>query len=282
LVRWHYQWVILNDFLPRFVDCGILKEILPGFFARETCEESLTSSGYQKPNLQYYRWEEQPFIPVEFSAAVFRFGHSMSRNRYDLNYLVKKRLIIPNKASTDERLHLLGLRTLRSGWSIQWNRFLEFPAELQDGKPPLFSRKIDTNFSSKLKQLPLPLGGGDGRNLATRDLIRGYKMDLPSGQAIAQAMGEIPLDGPEAPLWYYVLREAEEMEGGLKLGPVGGRIVAEVIIGLLSGDAHSFLNVDPKWQPVYSSLDGEFQLRDILYHARMPIDETQIKSIIAR
>jgi hypothetical protein len=52
-----------------------------------------------------------------------------------------------------------------------------------------------------------------------------------------------------APLWYYILAEAQHEHGGRHLGTVGGRIVAEVIIGLIAGDNFSYLAQDPTWRP---------------------------------
>ena len=87
--------------------------------------------------------------------------------------------------------------------------------------------------------------GGNQPSLIQRNLTRGARLLLPSGQAVAQHMGAqvltdaqlgLPSGGP-APLWYYILREAEVQEQGLHLGQVGGRIVAEVLVGLLEKDA---------------------------------------------
>ena len=68
------------------------------------------------------------------------------------------------------------------------------------------------------------------------------------------------------PLWFYVLREAGVMEDGLQLGPVGGRIVAEVFTTLLARDPTSFLGVDPSWRPTLPSAagDGGFRMTDLL------------------
>lgn len=287
LVRWHYQWVILKDFLPRFVDHKILKEI---------CDSSDCPS---TPKLCYYQWRKRPFIPVEFSVAAFRFGHSMIRNRYTLNYkpgLDFKPIIplpsrLPLLPSPDS--HLLGFRRLQKFWTIQWDKFLKIEGSPEE--EPQKSRKIDTQLSSSLDQLPLFLSGEDESNLAARDLLRGYKMGLPSGQAVARAMGILPLDEKEEPLWYYILREAEEQkvckdmkdqevsknkkhQGGCKLGPVGSRIVAEVIIGLIAGDPHSYLNIDPGWKPTYKSQGSKFELRDILYHADVPLTKESLEA----
>ena len=66
------------------------------------------------------------------------------------------------------------------------------------------------------------------------------------------------------PLWFYILREAEvTAAGGQHLGPVGGRIVAEVLIGLLDGDRQSYLRQDPDWTPTYGTGD-DFTVVDLL------------------
>jgi hypothetical protein len=128
----------------------------------------------------------------------------------------------------------------------------------------------------------------DPSNLAQRNLLRGMAMGLPSGQDIARTMGVEPIaeenlrvgkavvdewgQNPtlvsldesfedNAPLWYYVLAEAQYEwilrakktgkgnEEPLRLGTVGGRIVAETIIGMLWGDGHSYLSQSPNWHP---------------------------------
>jgi hypothetical protein len=130
---------------------------------------------------------------------------------------------------------------------------------------------------------------GDPTNLAQRNLLRGFTMGLPNGQSVALALGVDPIDDKKlqvgkavtddlktnplltsfdgsfvenAPLWYYVLAEAQvewaeraTANGGkgneepVRLGTVGGRIVAETIIGLLWGDGHSYLRQAPNWKP---------------------------------
>lgn len=106
-------------------------------------------------------------------------------------------------------------------------------------------------------------------------------MSLPSGHRVATAVGETPLTSEElgfeqtgyrgpAPLWYYVLKEAELKEDGRHLGPVGGRIVAEVLLGLLKGDPLSFVNVEPGsgWKPhLPSAEDGQFTMADLVKFA---------------
>ena len=69
-----------------------------------------------------------------------------------------------------------------------------------------------------------------------------------------------------APLWFYVLKEAEVLGGSQHLGPVGGRIVAEVLIGLLLGDPLSYINVAPGWKPDLpgAKIQGEYTLSDLV------------------
>jgi hypothetical protein len=100
-------------------------------------------------------------------------------------------------------------------------------------------------------------------------------MAVPSGQRVARAM-QLPelaqadladlaplyLDR-RTPLWFYVLREAEVTEGGQRLGPVGGRIVAEVLVGLIRGDRQSYLRQDPDWTPTYGP-GGNVTMVDLL------------------
>ena len=105
----------------------------------------------------------------------------------------------------------------------------------------------------------LPLGAIASHDAPTalpqRNLLRHLTWQLPSGQSVARAIGVTPIAGADlqelaylgvgfersTPLWYYVLKEAEIAADGLRLGPVGGRIVAEVLIGLLQTDEGSYL-----------------------------------------
>jgi hypothetical protein len=125
------------------------------------------------------------------------------------------------------------------------------------------------------------------QSLQVRNLIRGLRLGLPSGQDVARAMGITPLDDDEllddldlsgetrkdlsgaAPLWFHVLKEAEVCAEGAHLGPFGGRIVAEVLIGLLSGDPLSYLGVNPAWTPTLPSRrKGRFTLTDLINFAK--------------
>jgi hypothetical protein len=136
------------------------------------------------------------------------------------------------------------------------------------------NKKIDTKLSKVLFDLP-GQPEGEPTSLATRNLLRNLTMQVPSGQRVARAM-QLPELAPadladlapfsldrRTPLWFYVLREAEVAADGERLGPVGGRIVAEVIIGLIRGDRQSCLRQDPHWTPTYGS-GGSFAMVDLL------------------
>jgi hypothetical protein len=110
------------------------------------------------------------------------------------------------------------------------------------------------------------------RSLAARDLLRGETTGLPSGEVVARLLGVAPLTTGEleqtwphgTPLWFYILKEAEHRGGGDRIGQVGGRIVAEVLIGVLRADAASYLSLQPDWEPVLPADGAGFGLADLL------------------
>ncbi|MCG8365832.1 MAG: heme peroxidase family protein [Pseudanabaenales cyanobacterium] len=256
LVRWHYQWVVIHDFLKRIVDPEIVDSILP-------------KPGSDEIRTKFFN-ADPPFMPVEFSVAAYRLGHSMVRNKYDLNQVVRQIPLFSPEGETNRSADLRGGRRLHLQWTLGWDRFLE----LDNANPPQLSRSLDLKLSIALTQLPGE--SGDRGILAFLNLLRGWRMGLPSGQAIAKRMGIEPLpvdwgsDLPswrnetEEPLWYYILREAKVLGDGERLGPVGGQIVAEVFVRLLASDSMSYINVNPNWKPVFPAIGDGFQLRDIV------------------
>jgi hypothetical protein len=281
MTRWHYQWVILNDYLPRICDRQVLNEIW---------SKSDRKNGTE-PKLRWFTWKVWPFVPLEFSGAAFRFGHSMVRDTYQLNF---KHAPIPVFGGGSLG-NLQGFRRLPFRWTVQWDHFLEFDGD-KTSKPklPQESNLIDSSLALSLEDLPsdvLGIGAAGEiskarRELRARNIERGYQLDLPSGQAVARAMsmegkdllGEI-CDGGD-PLWVYILREAGLQNEGKRLGKVGSTIVAETIIGLIAGDPLSYVKVDPRWKPTLRP--GEtFELRDLIRAAGMPITERDLRSIEA-
>ncbi|MFY0524954.1 peroxidase family protein [Archangium gephyra] len=254
MVRWHYQWIILHDFLPRIVGKAVLNDVLD-----------------DRPRERFFRWRNEPFIPVEFSVAAYRFGHSQVRPAYGLNTgfgapIFNDTLDADAADPNDLRG---GKRAARR--FVEWARFFEGLGNATVPNPTP-SKRIDPRLSTRLFKLLIGAPGqvgGDGvgsivnpQSLAQRNLLRSLALRLPSGQAMAKRLGIKPLKLEElkefgvgfessTPPWYYILREAqlEKDNEGRRLGPLGARIVAEVFVGVLRGDRFSFLNANPNWKP---------------------------------
>ena len=217
-----YRYVVLNDYLPQTVGEDAVKKAL----------QTPVNKGFFQPG------KETPFTPVEFAVAAFRFGHSQVRNAYNIN---DQSGGVPVFDFTPDPLvgDLSGGRQLPANRIIDFdNFFAELPRDSAADPPALIGRAIDTKISASLFQLPIPGAEGGGDNvLGFRNLLRAKFYDMPSGEDVAVAMGFTPLADPTfpegTPLWFYILREAEETTGGAELGPVGGGIVAEVFVDLL-------------------------------------------------
>jgi heme peroxidase len=251
LVRWHYQWIVVHEFLPLTVG--------------ETLMEDLLTNG-----LKFYAYDEQPYIPVEFADAAYRFGHSQVRTMYILNGGGAKGQVFPDYAGT---------RPVSHDRVVDWAYFFH----VNEQRPPQASKRIDTLLAHSLIDLPVSVVGQtetpEEHSLAYRDLERGRALDLPSGEAIARAMGVQPLSKEElgldtlhwrgeTPLWYYILKEGEVQAGGEHLGEVGGRIVAEVLLGLIDSDPTSYRNAETEWTPsLPGTREGHFTMADLLRYA---------------
>jgi hypothetical protein len=233
LTRWLYQWSVVHDFLPRVVGQSVVDDI----FRRH---------GNRPVRTKIFDWKKRIFMPVEFSVAAYRFGHSMVRASYPLNAAKQ------NVAFFGGSVDMQGFRPLPAGHTIEWDHYFTI-----NGSSPVMSRAIDTHLVPPLHHLPASVVGVGLSNLAQRNIMRGHSLGLPSGQTVAKKLGasvmsdaELGLTGGgEAPLFWYVLKEAEVREGGQRLGEVGGRIVAEVFAGLLAGDPDSYLNAPGGWTP---------------------------------
>jgi hypothetical protein len=282
IVTFHYQWMVLHDFVERITSPGIVAKIL-------------------EQGRRFYRFKKTPYMPVEFSAAAYRLGHSMVRDSYSHNRIFNSEPGgIP---STLERLfQFTGLSggiigelapnpptgptptpVLPSNWIIDWRRFFKVLDKNPAGVPLNSSRTLDPFVVNPLHHLPAE--AGDAASLPFRNLKRGVLLGLPSGQDVAKAMlikkplspDEIATgdDGKVAkrlglhehtPLWYYILKEAQVRGNGEKLGPVGATLVAEVFVGLVHGDHQSYLWLKgPNWKPTLPSrIAGEFTMADLL------------------
>jgi len=260
LTRWHYQWVVVHDFLHRTVPEDVFDSIW-----------KTDATGAPSIELRFYRAKQNPFMPVEFSVAAYRFGHSQVRPTYRINETVPELPIFAPTENPGPLEDFHGFRPLPAQWTIDWTFFFDVGGPGSSKQP---SRTIDTKLSEGLFKLP---GEPPEReSLALRNLKRGRALSLPSGRRVATAVQAAePLTRDElgfsqpAPLWYYVLKEAELRKDGQRLGEVGGRIVAEVLFGLLDGDPLSFVNVEPGWIPEIedSDRDGRITMADLLRFA---------------
>ena len=258
---WHYQWLLVNEHLPQIAGQAVVNDVL------------------RRGNRFYRPPDGQPFMPVEFGAAAYRFGHSMVRPSYRANFTSGTGdsssptanpffalVFDPDEPAfsdpvSHDRADLLG------GYPgvrryIGWQTFFD----LGDGQVKN-NKKIDTSISSVLFTLPLPAIAPHTQTAPTvlpqRNLLRQLTWGLPSGQAVARAMRMPRLTSADlsdigavyapfarsTPLWYYILAEAAATTGGQHLGPVCGRIVTETLIGLLRAYPTSYLSVHPRFQP---------------------------------
>jgi hypothetical protein len=269
MTRWHWQWAVIHDFLPRFVGDELVGP--NGAVYKEVAgKPPALNLSYYKPTNRTGR----PFMPVEFAVAAYRFGHSLIRPFYVLNDTGVVDIFGPAGGR-----NLNGGRPIPADLVIDWKNILPVDPSFPARKP----RKIDTKLSIPLATLPgSAVPPPDPTiHLAVRNNRRGKRVGLPSGQQVAKAMRLTPLSnatlgltdpgwGGQAPLWFYILKEAElPPYNGERLGPVGGRIMAEVLVGLLQRDPNSYLYLDPSWKPAppLAPTTGTFTFADLLRFA---------------
>jgi nucleoid-associated protein YgaU len=256
LVRQHYQHIVLQDFLKRVADPAIVDRVIAG-------------------NRFYDALAEPFFLPLEFTVAGFRFGHTMVRDTYDFNLNFSPAslgLLFTFTALSGE---LGDFDTLPDNWIIQWERFVA-----PDGGRNK-ARRFDTKLADGLFNLQTVTGEveqpADAANLAVRNLLRGYGLRMPTGQALAERLGLPALTADEleaaaastrqakvlresgfltrTPLWYYLLAEA--------------RHHGEVLVGLVRRSEDSILR-SPDWVPsLPAATPGRFELADLLRFAKV-------------
>jgi Animal haem peroxidase len=278
LTTWHYQWMIVHEFLPLFIGQELTDEIL-------------------HRGRKFYR-PKVAFMPVEFQGAAYRFGHSMVRPSYRANLAGDKgqpffgMIFDPAGQGQADPVDLRGGARARRRF-IGWQTFFNFGAIPRPsgggtlGEDVRPNKLIDARISTPLFNLPLATIASHEppTSLPQRNLLRQVTWSMPSGQSIAREMDVEPLSRSElkelsgyglgldrsTPLWYYVLKEGAARAKGLTLGPVGGRIVGEVIIGLLEEDRDSYLSRSPFWKPTLPTINGqvtgEFRMIDFLAFA---------------
>ncbi len=260
IVTHHYQWAVVNDFLKLICGTAVVNN------AMSTVSAAIGS----------------PFrMPVEFAVAAYRFGHSMIRNNYWVNFnFINASLGQVFQFSRNPNLPVL------SNWVVDFNAFFNTGVTVPVNNK---ARKIDSVLANGLESIP----GFSGIQavLATRNLRRGLAFGLPSGQGMAGFLGETPLTIAQltqglpadelavlnqnggillqkTPLWYYILRESAVLGSGNQLGPVGGKIIAQTFVRILKRDANSFVNVPGGFTPMLpSATAGNFTFADLVIFA---------------
>ena len=247
-VCWQYQWLVRYDYLQRICTPSVYRDVVI-------------------EGNRLIDWPAEAFsIPVEFSHAAARFGHSMVRPKYDLN---RENLDVALGTLIKE-VHNPG--PLASSLAVDWRKFFTARAP---------SNNIDTAIPEAMFELPAEalrrfgaqISEDNPAELPARTLRRGAALKLPTGEQVrdllcphsslsqtadefpayqpTKALADLALEG-RTPLWYYILLEAEVNERGAHLGEVGSRLIAEVIEGALQSDAASIvwqLKADPNWRP---------------------------------
>jgi hypothetical protein len=271
LTRWHYQWLVINAFLPAVCDPSIVRSCLDRrapLYTTFVARNGTAPSGALP-------------LPLEFSAAAFRFGHSMVRSGYSFNLnfgpgrpggiaTMKQMFEFTGKGADPIGGPGIALPLLPHNWIIDWADMLG----TESGSAQR-ARAIDTRIVPPLGEMINQPGGGAVpglmKKLAARNLRRGLLLNLPGAEALIDAvnaagLATIPPVSPEAlwegfdpafseafvagtPLWFYVLREAE-LAGTGRLGALGSLLVADTLVGLIVHDPESHLNAPGgSWTP---------------------------------
>lgn len=221
----HYQWMIRHDFLPRIVDKAIVDDV---FTKGRKFFEVKPKSDERK---QFFSWmyaqpKDTPTMPIEFSVAAYRLGHSMIRGAYQWNRVFNSGegrsatlqllfqfsgtsgILSPPPADLNDK-EAGDSERLPTNWIADFRRLFDFgEAGRNDLKVPdadfNLTKLLDTLLVDPLKQLPLGAFGGRGTmpppeelNLAFRNLTRANMVSLASGQQMAAHMGIAPLSAAQ-------------------------------------------------------------------------------------
>ena len=290
LVTKHYQWMIRTDFLPRICARGVLTDVFTN--GRKVFEVGVPAT-------------QPPTMPIEFSIAAYRLGHSMVRAAYSWN-----KIFDDGQGTLDLLFTFSGLSgdlggnpRLPSNWIADFRRLYDFG---EAGRANLtvpaakfnHARGIDTVLVPPLASLPAGTVGalppGDERaNLAFRNLTRAKMLRLATGQQMAtflKAKGVnltkltkaqvrdgsrgVKLDSLTQTQRDKVLQNTplwfyvlrEAELGGGRLGGVGARIVAETFHRAIEGSGFSIVR-DPAWRPTLGPDANTFRMVDLLLFA---------------
>lgn len=283
-----YQWLIVNAYLPAICDEDVLADVIAH-------EAPVYKQFLERVNGGFRRFMP---MPLEFSVAAFRFGHTQARPDYDWNLFFGRGETdcrgAQDRATFRDLQRFTGsgfagvapsLTQLPTNWIPEMERFLNVGEEWFADRN---TRKVDTFLAPDLTDLGNEAQGISGimRNLPIRNLRRGHLLNVPTAQACIASLGVMgvhvaPLTqsqltaGPtgealkvagledQTPLWFYVLKEAEQASDGKRLGPLGSRLVAETLAGLVIHGPNTYWarsGTDPngRWHPQDGvRIDGE-------------------------
>lgn len=225
-MRAEYHRMIVRDFLPQIIHESVLGPLM-----NNANDAAARNQKFLNP-FANITWQLAPDMPVEFSAAAYRFGHSMIRETYKLNDKPgRENVPIFAQADDADAIDLRGFSPVHEDNNLDMDLF--FGPNAQRASP------IDTHLPTALLNLP-PEIVPSKPNLAFRNMERGQiTFALPSGEVVAGNMGYDTIDADpklghligNTPLWFYILSEAEQNGG--KLGNVGGSLVGGVLLNLM-------------------------------------------------
>lgn len=281
LVTLHYQWLILNDYLPALLSKTVIDQPM---------------SQWGAPDLPSY---EAGSVPMEFTTAAFRFGHSMVGRVYDYNANFGKNGRFGPHATLRDLFNFTSHGDmgnpvnpplqLPDHWVIDWERLTRStPADAAQSGAPGQAEGIDFDIAPGMFDDASNVQIDRHGSILFRNLVRGFQRRIPFGQRLAMAcwgkdhktLSSIDiLDAlterrkPEAvrerlratakelgfdentPAWLYFLCEAKVIEKGKRVGPTASKIIAASIIRILRQNKDSVLNYKGGgWKPSQSPL----------------------------
>jgi hypothetical protein len=285
IVTKHYQWMVRTDYLPKICAPSVVTDVFSN--GRKAFEVAAAPTS-------------TPTMPLEFSVAAFRLGHSMVRAQYSWNKNFPA-------ATLDQLFEFAGLsgdlgggNRLPSIWIADFRRLYNFGVP-GINRPDLVvppnkfnkAMRIDTKIASPLRTLPVVTDPAPRNNLAFRNLTRANMVKLATGQQMAtflrnkgvtvttltkaelrdgrngadlSALNATQLNAllTNTPLWFYILRESELNHGKLK--GVGARIVAETFHRAMQGSKFSIVR-DTAFRPTLGPNSTTFRMVDLLLFA---------------
>ncbi len=253
LVQWHYQWMILYDFLPRLCSTSVSKQL-----------------NHFDPDP--HQVDKQHTLSAEFLLAAFRFDGPLHESMQHLRSQEN-----PNQEQDEENEGI-----------TDWHNY--FPLAEQNS---LYAGPIQACWPHQHDTLPLfPLPGITDGTEENELLYLGEQYGLPSGEALAKIYGIEPLSknqlgtiellkevnadsdfyeisNLETPLWYYLLKEADIHENGQRLGETGSRVIIETFQSVLGNDPTSFFLLQPKWKPYFGTTSTSFTMSDLIHFTEL-------------